>query len=442
MRTRLGIFCDKVIEAGWLAAVIVVPLFFNIYSQRVFEPDKITLLRSIALVMSAAWIIRTAEDWRLRKAEGAEPSERLPLGQKIIKAPLVLPTLFFVVIYVISTVTSVVPRTSLWGSHVRLQGTYSILAYIVIFFLMLDGLRTKKQLGRLITVLILASFPIALYGLVQHFGLDPLPWGGDVTRRVTSSMGNAVFVAAYLIMLIPLTLTRLLENWKEAIGDFEAADGILGLVSFVVLAGALLGAMLLGRNGSAPGLSWVMLLGGAVISAAVCVLRPAERRQQVLAISMPLTFAFLVGFVWVLEIPFPPANSIYFGWGVLASAVFLLAMVPFAFYLRRPVSRLLLLAAYFVIFIAQFVAIFYSQSRGPQVGLLGGMLFYLVLLGLIKKRVWVSWLMTGLAAVAIVAMLIFNLVDSPLTESLRKRPTWGDSARSFRPKPARAKSAS
>jgi hypothetical protein len=41
MRTKLSIFCDKVIEAGWLAALVVVPLFFNIHSSRVFEPDKL-----------------------------------------------------------------------------------------------------------------------------------------------------------------------------------------------------------------------------------------------------------------------------------------------------------------------------------------------------------------------------------------------------------------
>ena len=68
MRTRVSVFCDKVIEAGWLAAVIVVPLFFNIYSQRVFEPDKLSLLRSIALVMSVAWLVRLIEDWRFREA--------------------------------------------------------------------------------------------------------------------------------------------------------------------------------------------------------------------------------------------------------------------------------------------------------------------------------------------------------------------------------------
>jgi hypothetical protein len=28
------VFCDRVIEAGWLAAVIAAPLFFNVYTSR------------------------------------------------------------------------------------------------------------------------------------------------------------------------------------------------------------------------------------------------------------------------------------------------------------------------------------------------------------------------------------------------------------------------
>ena len=35
---------------------------------------------------------------------------------------------------------------------------------------------------------------------------DPLPWAGDVQTRVASTLGNAIFVAAYLIMVVPLTL--------------------------------------------------------------------------------------------------------------------------------------------------------------------------------------------------------------------------------------------
>ena len=53
-RTKLDRWCDAVLEAGWLAALVVAPMFFNVFSSRVFEPDKISLVRSIALIMIAA----------------------------------------------------------------------------------------------------------------------------------------------------------------------------------------------------------------------------------------------------------------------------------------------------------------------------------------------------------------------------------------------------
>ena len=61
MITKLSVYCDKIIEAGWLFSVILIPLFFNVYSSRVFEPDKLTLLRSIVLVMIVAWLIKVLE---------------------------------------------------------------------------------------------------------------------------------------------------------------------------------------------------------------------------------------------------------------------------------------------------------------------------------------------------------------------------------------------
>ncbi len=56
VQTRLSVFCNKIIEAGWLAAAIVTPLFLNWYSNRVFEANEVALLRSITLVMLAAWL--------------------------------------------------------------------------------------------------------------------------------------------------------------------------------------------------------------------------------------------------------------------------------------------------------------------------------------------------------------------------------------------------
>ncbi|MCW5882588.1 MAG: hypothetical protein KIS91_16785, partial [Anaerolineae bacterium] len=74
MRTRLPSFLDRLIEGGWLAALVVTPLFFNLLTARTFEPDKAALLRAIVLVMLAAWAgwllvrprpeVRPRLDWR------------------------------------------------------------------------------------------------------------------------------------------------------------------------------------------------------------------------------------------------------------------------------------------------------------------------------------------------------------------------------------------
>ena len=120
-----------------------------------------------------------------------------------LDTPMVLPAVLTMVVYLVSTAFSLVPYTSLIGSYQRLQGTHTLFAYLVLFFALLTGMRTRRQLSRLITMLILSSLPVALYGIIQHNGLDPLPWAGDVTRRVASNMGNAIFVAAYLIMIVP-----------------------------------------------------------------------------------------------------------------------------------------------------------------------------------------------------------------------------------------------
>ena len=51
-------FWDRLIEAGWLAALASIPVFFNAYTFRAFEPDKAAVLRAIALVMIAAWVAK------------------------------------------------------------------------------------------------------------------------------------------------------------------------------------------------------------------------------------------------------------------------------------------------------------------------------------------------------------------------------------------------
>ncbi len=210
--SRLSLFCDKALEAGWLLAVTITPVFFNVYSSRVFEPDKLTTMRALAVVMAVLWLTRVIDE----ASRGGRPL------RFSLKTPLVLPALATMAIYLISTATSLVPFTSMLGSYQRLQGTFTLFSYLVIFFAILTGLRTRVQLSRLVTVLILNSLPVSLYGIIQHNGLDPLPWAGDVTTRVAANMGNSIFVAAYLIMIVPLTGARIVQSFGDILGREES----------------------------------------------------------------------------------------------------------------------------------------------------------------------------------------------------------------------------
>lgn len=235
--TRLGRYADKTIELGWLFAAVFTPLYFNVYSVRVFEPDKISTLRSLVLILTLAWIVKLLEGsisaysqssatttrGKLADATRGAAERGLPGWLGFLRVPMVIPILVYALAYFISTIFSITLESSVFGSYQRLQGTYSQYSYIMLGILVIANMRTRAQADRLVNFLILTSVPVTLYGLVQavpllypNWMLDPLPWAGDTATRVASTMGNAIFVAAWLIMIVPLTVYKLFNGVSAA----------------------------------------------------------------------------------------------------------------------------------------------------------------------------------------------------------------------------------
>lgn len=272
--SRFSLWCDRLIEVGWLSALIVAPLLFNIYSSRVFEPDKITTVRSIALIMVAIWLVKWVEERRNRSPEAPRITWR---------TPLVLPTMIMIIVYMISTALSVAPRTSLLGSYQRLQGTYTTFSYIVIFMLMVQTMRTRTQFNRAINLWIINSLPIAIYGMIQRAGLDPLPWGGDVVERVAGNMGNAIFIAAYLIMTFFLTLGKIAEVFVTVLKSEESSVAdVVRAAAYIIIAiiNAFVVLVLAGSRG--PQLGW---LTGIFFMAVLLMQLIRNRKTRLIATS-------------------------------------------------------------------------------------------------------------------------------------------------------------
>ncbi|MCL4534784.1 MAG: tetratricopeptide repeat protein [Bacteroidetes bacterium] len=364
--TQLGRFYERVVEMGWLMAIAATPIYFNIYSSRVFEPDKATILRSVAVFTAAAFLLAQLERRGGQSAAGDDQ-------QGGLHRPLMVSALALAGVQILATITSIAPPISWWGSYMRLQGAYTFLAYFTLFLIMLASLRRREQVDRLITVALLVSAPISLYGIVQFLHKDPLPWGGDVAARVTSSLGNAIFLAAYLIMVVPLTLTRWVESlrrWQRTPPPTAAAweasvPSLLGRVGLVLLMN-LFPAFLLILNGRSPNVWWGAL---PALASFVVLCLPFTRQSK----------------------PLPPLVGVL-SYGLLSAL--------------------------------QVLAIFLTQSRGPWIGLAAGLVCFVALLALRGRR---RQLLKGAVGVAIPLALLLVIVNLPIPQldSFRQLPYVG-----------------
>jgi tetratricopeptide (TPR) repeat protein len=315
--SKLARFCAAVMEGGWLAAIVTTPLFFNVYSDRIFEVEKTAVLRSIALVMGVAWLAAWAgrQPWQAREAlvAGWQSAVRAALRNHY---PLLLPVLLLVIAYLLAFAFSVDRHVSWAGSYRRGQGVYTMLAYVVIFGVTATSMRSQAQLERAITCIILTTIPITLYAGLQRYDLDPIPWSGGwqvrVQLRVIGQLGHPIFVAAYLMMGFLLTAARWVENvlripysvLKKEAGDTEYGIRntiVATLLYSLILLLQLIAILWSGSRGPLLGLA----AGIAVLAALlVALLRQSGRVSgrvwrgltAVAVVGVILLLAFLVLF--------------------------------------------------------------------------------------------------------------------------------------------------
>ncbi len=231
MQSKLSGVAASWVESAWLAAVVAVPVFFNFHSERIFEPDKVLLLRSIATALAAGLAV-----WAIESGP-----RTLRLESRLLwRTPLGTAALVLTAAYLAATAFSIVPAVSWWGGYDRCQGAYTWLAYMAVFAGIALLVRRREQVERVVTAALLASFPVAAYAAIQHFDHDPIAWGFGVSDRVTSTAGNAIFLSAYLIMVLPLTLARLLARIERAAARGSRSGAAPGRFAAVLLAVAYL----------------------------------------------------------------------------------------------------------------------------------------------------------------------------------------------------------
>ena len=195
------------IAGAFYVLFIITPLILTPWNYELFEFNKMLAVYAATIVIAGAWLI-----------EMVRQKKRL-----FTRTPLDIPWLLFLTSQILSTIFSIDPHTSIWGYYSRFHGgLLSTVSYLVLYYAYVQFMRDKTK--PVIGVILSTGLIVSLYGIAERFGIDKHIWIQDVQNRVFSTLGQPNWLAAYLVMLIPLALGQ-----KSKLGYFYSLIFIITL---------------------------------------------------------------------------------------------------------------------------------------------------------------------------------------------------------------------
>ncbi len=172
-------------------------------------------------------------------------------------------------IYFLATLTSfaVFKGAQIWAVY---------FAFMVFYFVIINTIKTKKQLSNLLTVFALSGFAVCLYGILQYiFGWNVTQaWIDeemfeDIKMRIYSTLENPNVLGEYILLVLPVTIALM---WKKK-----------GVISKIVYGGmaAVMGIALILTFSRG---CWI----GIMVSAAVFVTFVAGKLWGLLLLALPV----------------------------------------------------------------------------------------------------------------------------------------------------------
>ena len=291
MKEKLLIkYSEKMIEYGFYGLAFLVPLAFTTTTFELFEFPKMILVYFLTIFIVAAFLVKSIVVGKLN----------------LKRTPLDFPILLYAVSYLLSTIFSIDRYTSIFGYYTRFNGgLLSLACYVALYYIFVWEVGPEKQEGtegkgkkkiKFVKALLLSSLLVSIYGILQHFGIDKNYWVQDVQRRVFSTLGQPNWLAAYLVMILPVSLTLVVKNFKFQISKllFVLLPAVIyaafwftysrsGLLGF----GAAMGTFLIFLGKENLKKSWQPLLLVGIVWALVSILALTPTISEKIIVAAP-----------------------------------------------------------------------------------------------------------------------------------------------------------
>jgi putative inorganic carbon (HCO3(-)) transporter len=237
MRRITGDVLDSIAFGSLVVAAIALPLVFWPWSIDVFVGPKFGVLRTltaIGAIASIGFMLVGTRRFRLRLSDWA--------------------VIAFLVFNAIAYSLSIDRATSLLGEPLQQLGIATMFAFAGAYAIARISVRTASKLLILVGAAAVAGTAVALYGIIQAAGGDPI-WSDLPKGRVFSSLGQPNWLAGYLVITVPLTMALAASATRRVLRALGAGaallqvavltatlsrSGYLGLLAAAAIAGVIL----------------------------------------------------------------------------------------------------------------------------------------------------------------------------------------------------------
>src|SRR5439155_19485510 len=183
----------------------------------------------VMLLLAAAVVLAVVAPW-------AHP----PGPRALVRDPLRLGVVLFVLSAIVSTVISRAQWISLQGANESYFGLLTVLGYAVLFFATRHLCRSAADARRLLLAPVVAAGVAAAYAVVQVAGLDPILYGrtaglGGLVRPF-ATMGHSNFLSAFLVITLPLVVLALVRARRQRQRVAAGVFALIGVLSGVAIA--------------------------------------------------------------------------------------------------------------------------------------------------------------------------------------------------------------
>jgi O-antigen ligase/Tfp pilus assembly protein PilF len=214
-----------------LGHLVLSPVVFGRHTLEPFEYNKVALLE-FAAILAAAVLSGPGTITNLLPSIRAGWRDPATFGFVLLFASAC-----------ISTMTSLSPRTSFRGAPDSDAGLCTVAAYLVLFLASRVVCRTAADARQLLSGAVVATGFVSAYALVQFAGADPARWEDVSTLagyvRPFASMGHANFLAAYLVLTLPLTVHFAASAAHRRQWGTSAVFALLAALSLAAVAASL-----------------------------------------------------------------------------------------------------------------------------------------------------------------------------------------------------------